>query len=133
MGKEAGFRDLQVWQTGMKIAEAVYGATSAFPDSERFGMTNQMRRAAISIPSNIAEGWGRNTAAHLANFIKIARGSANELDTLVELAHRIGYLSDEQQASLDDHVQTFGRQSHALLSSVQGRMVREIPTEYATS
>ena len=80
------FRDLVAWRKGMELTRAVYRATDAMPREERFGLTMQMRRAAVSIPSNIAEGFGRESRADLLKFLRIARGSLNELSTQIELA-----------------------------------------------
>jgi four helix bundle protein len=85
------FRDLDVWRLGLDLAEAVYQCTSSFPKHELFGLTAQMRRAAVSIPSNIAEGRARSSTKELLQFLAIARGSLAELETQFELAIRLGY------------------------------------------
>jgi four helix bundle protein len=85
------FRDLDVWRLGLDLAEAVYQCTSSFPKHELFGLTAQMRRAAVSIPSNIAEGRARSSTKELLQFLAIARGSLAELETQFELALRLGY------------------------------------------
>ena len=85
------YRDLDVWRLGMDLAEAVYQCTSSFPKHELFGLTAQMRRAAVSIPSNIAEGRARSSTKELLHFLAIARGSLAELETQFELALRLGY------------------------------------------
>ncbi|MEM7228333.1 MAG: four helix bundle protein [Planctomycetota bacterium] len=84
------FRDLRVWQRGLDLAEAVYESTGSFPPSERFGLQSQMRRSAVSVPSNIAEGWGRESRAEYIRFLVIARASLFELMTQIELAQRVG-------------------------------------------
>jgi four helix bundle protein len=88
-------RDLQVWQAAMNLVSAVYELTSGFPSEERFGLTAQMRRAAVSIPSNIAEGAVRSGTRELLNFLAIAAASASELDTQLEIARRLGYVTAE--------------------------------------
>jgi four helix bundle protein len=75
------FRDLVAWQKGMELAKAVYQETKKMPETERFGLTNQMRRSAVSIASNIAEGFGRQSRPDLLKFLRVARGSLNELAT----------------------------------------------------
>ena len=75
------YRDLLVWQKGMTLAKAIYQVTQAFPDTERFGLVSQMRRAAVSVPSNIAEGQARNTTGEFVQFLSHAVGSVSELDT----------------------------------------------------
>lgn len=86
------FRDLIAWQKGMQLAKEVYKATSLMPDNERFGLTSQMRRAAVSIPSNIAEGYARQSLTDYVRFLKIARGSLAELQTQLLLAEELGFI-----------------------------------------
>ena len=86
------FRDLEVWQLGKKIVLRVYQITKAFPREERYGLTAQMRRAAVSIPSNIAEGFNRYNNKEYRQFLYIALGSCAELETQIELACDLGYL-----------------------------------------
>lgn len=90
------YRDLIVWQRSMELVSAVYRATVTMPAEERFGLTSQMRRAAISIPSNIAEGFSRQSPADYLKFLRIARGSIAELSTQWEIAQRLGLLGPEQ-------------------------------------
>jgi four helix bundle protein len=85
------FRDLQAWQVGMDLAEAVYRLTSKLPDTERFGLTSQMRRAAVSVPSNIAEGQARQYSREFVQFLSTAKASLAELDTQLELVARLGF------------------------------------------
>ena len=88
------FRELRVWQLGMEVTEQVYRLTAEFPKSEVYGLSSQMRRAAVSIPSNIAEGQGRDSTKEFLHFISIAFGSICELETQLILANRFSYLSD---------------------------------------
>jgi four helix bundle protein len=83
-------RDLQVWQRGMQIAEDVYTLTKAFPSDERFGLTSQLRRAAVSVPANIAEGNSRDSTKDYLRFLAIAVGSLAEVETFLELSTRLG-------------------------------------------
>jgi four helix bundle protein len=92
MSTPTSYRDLEVWQKSMKLAVAIYTMTAAFPKHELYGLTSQMRRAADSVPANIAEGRGRGYRGELAHHASIARGSVTELDTYLELALRLGYL-----------------------------------------
>ena len=82
---------LDVWRDSMALVEATYRFSSLFPDSERFGLTSQVRRCAISVPSNIAEGAARRSTAEYLRFLSIARGSLSELDTQIQIAMRLGY------------------------------------------
>ena len=86
------FRDLEVWKKAMDFAVHVYKAQQSFPDIERFGLADQLRRAVVSIPSNIAEGRGRSTAKDFIRFLAQAQGSLNEVFTQLELACRLGYI-----------------------------------------
>ena len=86
------YRDLIVWQKAMNFAEHVYRIQLEFPAEERYGLCDQLRRAVVSIPSNIAEGRGRDTAKDFSHFLILARGSLNEASTQLELAVRLGYL-----------------------------------------
>ena len=94
---------LLVWQRAINLVKMVYHASSSFPPRENFGLTNQMRRAAVSVPANIAEGVGRYGGKDRVHFLVIARGSLNELDTYAVLAKELGYVRDtaELDAEID--------------------------------
>src|SRR5262245_37668195 len=83
---------LRAWQDAMELVAYVYAATANFPDSERFGVTAQMRRAAVSVPSNIAEGAARATRREFLRYLTMSRGSLSELDTQARIAERLGFL-----------------------------------------
>ncbi|WP_235901635.1 four helix bundle protein [Alcanivorax sediminis] len=85
------YQNLRVWQAAMEMAEAAYGVVTHFPDSERFGLVQQMQRSALSVPSNIAEGYGRGGDVEFRRFLRIARGSLFELETQLIVAERLGY------------------------------------------
>jgi four helix bundle protein len=85
------YKDLHVWQKGMELAKQVYLLTSRFPAEEKFGLVSQMRRAAVSVPSNIAEGQARNTTGEFVQFLSHAEASAAELDTQLRLSIELGY------------------------------------------
>lgn len=88
-------KNLEAWKKSMDLVEAIYAATVSFPAEERFGLTSQMRRAAVSVPSNIAEGAGRRTDKEFIHYLSIAIGSLCELDTQLELSKRLHYLNEE--------------------------------------
>lgn len=100
------YHDLEAWKKSMTLAENIYELTKRFPKDEQFGLTSQMRRAAVSIPSNVAEGFRRKSRADFAKFILYAFGSAAELETQLQLSIRIKYLSlmraRETQKLLDE-------------------------------
>lgn len=89
------FRTLKVWEKSHAIVLAIYKATQSFPKSEVYGITSQIQRAAVSVPTNIAEGCGKDSDAELGRFFKIAMGSSSELEYLLLLSHDLGYLADE--------------------------------------
>jgi four helix bundle protein len=95
------YKDLNVWKASMELVCEVYEVTRNFPDTERYGLTSQMRRCAISVPSNIAEGWSRNSARSFISYLNIASGSMSELLTQLEIARRINYISDEKTIHLN--------------------------------
>jgi four helix bundle protein len=98
--KIESYRDLEVWQRGMQLGEMAYRITRSFPKEETFGMTAQIRRAAASIPANIAEGWGRKTTREFQHFLHVAQGSLRELETHLLLSARIGLTSQTDIAAL---------------------------------
>lgn len=89
------FRDLVAWRKSMDLSKFIYGISSVFPDAERFGMTAQIRRAAVSVPSNIAEGYGRNRTNDYLRFLDVARGSLCEVETQLLLAQELGWLRED--------------------------------------
>ena len=95
------YKNLRVWNESMELAKMVYLLTASFPREELYGLSSQMRRCAVSIPSNIAEGYGRGTNAELIHFLYISLGSSNELDTQLELSRRFAYVNDEDFIMLD--------------------------------
>ena len=90
------YRDLLAWQKGIKLAKAVYQLTANYPSDERFGLTNQMRRCSISIPSNIAEGFGRGSDKELVQFLYISLGSSNELDTQLTVSYELSFITEDR-------------------------------------
>jgi four helix bundle protein len=117
--KTRHFRDLLVWQHTMQLARDIYRDTENFPRSETFGLTNQLRRAAVSIPSNIAEGHGRLSDKNLASFLANARGSLNEVETQLELAESLGYISKERLQQLLADCAEAGRMLNGFLNTLR--------------
>jgi four helix bundle protein len=91
--KPQSYRDLLVWQKGIELTKMIYQLTTRFPAEEKFGLTSQLRRAAVSIPSNIAGGQARNTTGEFIQFISHAEGSAAEVDTQLHLATELGFIT----------------------------------------
>ena len=115
------YRDLIAWQKAMDLVDLVYQATKAFPREESYGLTNQLRRAAVSIPSNIAEGQGRRTDAQFLNFLSIAHGSLRELETQVMIARRQNYLQPHQEQNLLAGAAETARLRRGLMNSLERR------------
>ncbi|MFG0283773.1 MAG: four helix bundle protein [Phycisphaerales bacterium JB039] len=117
MAQVKSFRDLVAWQKSMDLAKHVYVLTRGMPSEERFGLTSQMRRSAVSIPSNIAEGFGRESRSDLLKFLRIARGSLNEVSTQIELASSLEMIvvTDECWATVNE----VSRVLQGLIASLQ--------------
>ena len=114
------YRDLVAWQKAMELAERVYRVTASFPEAERFGMVSQMRRSAVSVASNIAEGFGRVRRAEFVRFLEISKGSLFELQTQAELARRLGWIAGEELAEL----RALSRELDAVLRGLLGSLRR---------
>ncbi len=113
------YNDLKVWQKSMDLVVEIYRCTRAFPKDELYGLTSQMRRAAVSVPSNIAEGKGRYSNKELVQFLYNARGSLLELQTQVVIAHRLGYMGDQAWTALRSQAAEVGRTLNGLISKFQ--------------
>ena len=113
------FENLQVWQNSHQLTLATYKASAGFPREERYGLTSQLRRAAASIPANIAEGCGRNRDTELGRFIEFAIGSSNELEYHLLLARDLGYLEHNTYSELVNSAREVGRMLSSLLVRVR--------------
>ncbi len=113
------YTKIKAWEAADDLTVSIYDHTKTFPKEEVYGLTNQLRRSAYSVPANIAEGSARESKKDYLHFLYIARGSLTEAQYFVHLSHRIGYLSDEEFATLGDHIKgTFAR-LHGLIKAVQ--------------
>jgi len=122
----ASYKDLIAWQKGMALARETYRATGTFPKEEMYGLTSQLRRAPVSIPSNIAEGKGRYSPRDFQHFLKQARGSVNEVETQILLAQDLGYLEKDKAAVLLQQCEEIGKVLNGLISSL--RKTEDLPT-----
>jgi four helix bundle protein len=113
------FRNLKVWERAHKLTVAVYKASESFPRQEVFGLQSQLRRAAVSIPANIAEGCGRESSLDCAHFFQIAAGSTSELDYELLLARDLSYISDEVYAPLSAEVEEIRKMLSALIRTMR--------------
>ena len=125
MKNNASFRDLKVWRDAMTLVEDVYRVSRAFPADERFGLTAQLRRAAVSIPSNIGEGKRRKRQRAFLYHLDIALGSQGEVDVQLELALRLGFLARKQYDEVVRRVDEIGRMLNGLIESMQPRDEQE--------
>jgi four helix bundle protein len=116
--KSRSYRDLEVWKLSIELVKEVYQQTHQFPTAEIYGLTNQMRRASISIPSNIAEGQGRNSPKEFRQFLAIALGSMAELETQLIIATEIGYVSSAELDPLLDRIDTIRKMAKSLSKSL---------------
>ncbi|HEX3244063.1 MAG TPA: four helix bundle protein [Chloroflexota bacterium] len=116
------FRELIVWQKGMELAQAVYRVARLLPAEETYGLSAQLRRAAVSVPSNIAEGYARRTTRELVQFVGVAQGSLAELQTQIELSRLLGYVSDESADSSLSLIQECQRLLHSMQATLRARI-----------
>jgi four helix bundle protein len=116
-GNRLRHRDLEVWSDGVQLVEMVYEATRGFPNDERFGLVAQLRRAAISVPANIAEGAARRSRAELIQFLHVARGSLAEIETHLEIAKRLKYV--QATTALDEVLERVFAKLSGLINSLR--------------
>ena len=114
------YRDLRVWQQSMELVESTYRVTKSFPDTERYGLVNQLRRAAVSVASNIAEGHARSTGDYVRHLL-ISSGSLAEIETQFIVSSRLGLLADSEAASLLEACNHLGRMLGGLRKSLRSR------------
>lgn len=116
---DGSYRDLRVWQRAMELVVRIYQETQEFPKSEAYGLTSQMRRAAVSVPSNIAEGKGRLTDPDRSRFFSQARGSLLELETQIVIAQRLNYLTESTIQALIAKTTETARMLNSLIESIR--------------
>ena len=116
MGEIKSYRDLLMWQKGITFVKRLYQETARFPDSERYGLVSQMRRAAVSIPSNIAEGQARQHTGEFRQFLFISLGSVDEIETQIIISQELGYLSDDVSKSLQADLLELRKMTRTLAS-----------------
>lgn len=112
------YRDLIVWQDAIKIAKAVYLLTGKFPKQETYALADQLRRASVSVPSNIAEGQARKSPGDFRRFLHISLGSLAEVDTQLFLAQEFGYLSKNDVEPMDEQIQNLRKKLYALINTL---------------
>jgi len=114
-----GHKKLDVWRESVALATHLYQVTEKFPKTEIYGLTSQMRRAVVSIPSNIAEGAARASSKEFAQFLNIAGGSLSELDTQIEISHNLLFLNNEQKQEIDLKIESIASKLAGLINHVK--------------
>ena len=124
-GKIGSYQDLKVWQSAIELAVKSYGLTKTFPKDEMFGLTSQIRRAAVSVAANIAEGYGRENRGSFVQFLRIAQGSLKELETHILIAKRVGLVTEGGAAKLLAASEENGKMLRSLIRVVQRKQANE--------
>ena len=113
------YKDLLIWQRSMDLVESVYKFTENLPANEQYGLISQMRRAAVSIPSNIAEGYGRKATGYYIQFLSVARGSLLELETQIELCIRLKYIEENDSGNITNNIIEISKMITTLISKIK--------------
>jgi four helix bundle protein len=116
------FRNLALWKSSMNLTTEIYKLTKLFPDHKRFGLVSQMQRAAVSIPSNIAEGFGRESTKDLIRFLYTSRGSLMELSTQLEISINLGYISSDSSKLIIDNANEVNKLLNGLIYSLKSQL-----------
>ena len=120
-GAVRSYRDLLIWQKGMAIVDETYKLMSLFPKEETFGLVSQLKRSSVSIPSNIAEGWGRDSTQSYKQFLRIARGSLFELETQLEISKNQGFLKGQELNRLLELITEESKMITAFINSIKDK------------
>jgi four helix bundle protein len=115
-------KDLRVWQQSIEMVTSIYMLTQTFPKEELFGLVSQMRRASVSVPSNIAEGYARGTDKEKLHFLRVSSGSMSEVETQLMLSLNLGYINQEKYNELAEAISSIWKQLNALISSIKKRL-----------
>jgi four helix bundle protein len=117
-------KELKIWEKSVDLAVSVYSSTAEFPNEEKYGLTSQIRRSAVSIPSNISEGAGRNSGKEFIQFLGIANGSSYELETQLILSSRLGLISGEVTEKLLNQIEEIQRMNYGLRESINQKQLK---------
>jgi four helix bundle protein len=118
-GKISTYKDLIVWQKSIQLVTDIYALTKTFPSDERYGMVSQLNRAVISVPSNIAEGWGRELSKNYLQFLRVSQGSLMEVETMILISKNLGYINETNFKELNKKIEEVGKILQGLIKSVQ--------------
>jgi four helix bundle protein len=120
------FKELRIWQEAMALAKMIYTVTANFPTGEKYGLISQLNRAAVSVPSNIAEGAGRESNREFLHFLNIALGSSFEVETQVLLAHSFGFIADDNFPALAEQIDKTQRMINSFRSSITKKLQSKV-------
>ena len=113
------FRNLEIWKRGIELTKEIYEITKGFPKSEKFGLSSQIQRAMVSVPSNIAEGASRQYKKEFIHFLYQARGSLCEVITQLEIAHLIGYINEETKSAISNRMEELLKMLNSMIKSLR--------------
>jgi four helix bundle protein len=116
------YRNLIVWQKSVALVTDIYTLTKSFPQEEKFGIVSQLNRASVSIPSNIAEGWGRESSKNYLQFLRISRGSLMETETLLEISKNLNYINEREFKVISDNIEEVSKILQGLIKSIQQKI-----------
>lgn len=119
MGKVNSYKELIVWQKSIDLVVHIYELLKLFPENEKFALSQQIKRSSISIPSNIAEGWGRKTEKSFDYFLSVTRGSLYELQTQVLIAAKLNYISMDDSTDIENKIDEIGKMTNALMNKLK--------------
>jgi four helix bundle protein len=118
------YKDLKIWQKGIELVELIYKITISFPKNEQYGITSQIKRSSVSVPSNIAEGWGRGYNSNFLQFIKIARGSLYELEAQIIIAYKIQLISEEDFEIIQNLILIESKMINSFITSLKNKITK---------
>ncbi|PKP39341.1 MAG: four helix bundle protein [Bacteroidetes bacterium HGW-Bacteroidetes-13] len=121
MSEINSFKDLLVWQKGIELVKEVYKVIEKMPQEELFGLSGQIKRSVLSVPSNIAEGWGRNSTLSYLHFLKISRGSLFELETQLIIAKELEFISSDALNKIDKLIHELSKMLNSLIKSIKNK------------
>ena len=113
------YKELEVWQKAINLVIELYKITESFPHEERYGLISQVQRSGVSIPANIAEGWGRGSTKEYIQYLRISRGSLAELETHLIIAQKLNYISEENTCKLQNEIISIGKMLNNLIKSLK--------------
>lgn len=123
------FRELKIWQRGVELSVMIYEISNNFPEEERYGLSNQLRRASVSVPSNIAEGSSRNSPKEFIHYLSIASGSCAEVETQLEISKRLGFVTDQELEKPLNEVLEIQKMIHSFSASIESKLLKKIKNQ----